>query len=188
MKNVGEGRGEQEERAEGWWWWWSCVCCKLRNKFLSRVRTQPRTLFVRSSLQNMDEEELPELVVVCARPVLLVTMHLALCLQMPGMMVGMHQMDGKIWQHHTQQSTASPCRVLDWQIDSSLLIQWIVMHGRSTLMESFVWLLPRLCVQRKRERETRGKEETRNKNVKEREIPPDSGLTCRHFVFLFLPL
>ena len=32
-----------------------------------------RALFVRSSLQNMDEEELPELVVVCARPVLHVT-------------------------------------------------------------------------------------------------------------------
>ena len=60
----------------------------------------------------MDEEELPELVVVCARPVLLVTMHLALRLQMPGMMVGMDQIDGKNWQH-TQQSTASPCRALD---------------------------------------------------------------------------
>ena len=47
----------------------------------------------------MDEEELPELVVVCARPVLLVSMHL---LQMPGMMVGMDQTDGEIWQH-TQQ-------------------------------------------------------------------------------------
>ena len=40
----------------------------------------------------------------------------------------------------------------------SLLIQWIVMHGRSSLMESFVWLLPFLCVQRKRERETIEKE------------------------------
>ena len=100
--------------------------------------------------EKLDEEELPELVVVCAKPVLLVTMHLALCLQMLGMMVGMDQMDGKIWQH-TQQSTASPCRAFDRQIDSSLLNQWIVMHGRSSLMESFVWLLPFLCVQRKRE-------------------------------------
>ena len=103
---------------------------------------------------------------VC-KAVLLVTMHLALCLQMPGMMVGMDQMDGKIRQH-TQQSTASPCRALDWQFDRSLLIQWIVMHGRSSLMESLVWLLPFLCVQGKRERETREKEETRNKNVEER--------------------
>ena len=117
----------------------------------------------------MDEEELPELVVVRARPVLLVTIHLALCPQMPGMTVGMDQMDGKIWQH-TQQSTASPCRALDWQIDSSLLIQWIVMRGRSSLMESFVWLLPFLCVQRKRERQERKKKQER-KNVKQRNPP-----------------
>ena len=53
-ENVGEERGEKEERAEGWWWWrvvvdgggggWCgvvvCVCV-LRNKFLSRVCTQP---------------------------------------------------------------------------------------------------------------------------------------------------
>ena len=51
-------------------------------------------------MQNMDEEELPELVVVCARPDLLV----ALCLQMPSMTVGMDQMDGKIWQHTTKHS------------------------------------------------------------------------------------
>ena len=53
-----------------------------------------RTLSVRSSLQNMAEEELPELVVVCARLVSPVTRHLELCFQMPGMMVGMDQMDG----------------------------------------------------------------------------------------------
>ena len=115
----------------------------------------------------MDEEELPELFVVCARLVLLVTMHLALCLQMPGMMVGMDQIDGKIWQH-TQQSTASPCKDLDWQIDSSLLIQWIVMHGRSSLMESFVWLLPFLCVKR-RERKRDKRERRNKKQERERE-------------------
>ena len=147
------------------------VCCKLRSKFLPRVLAQPVLFVFFHPCKNMDEEELPELVVVCARPVLLVTMHLALCFEMPGMMVGMDQMDGKIWQH-TQQSIASPRRALEWQIDSSLLIQWVVMHGRSSLMESFVWLLPFLCVQRKREIETRERErereETRNKIVKER--------------------
>ena len=108
MKNVGKGRGEKEERAEGgggggWWWSWAgvCVCCKLRDKFLSKVRTQP-VLFLFVHPEKLDEEELPELIKVCAKPVLLVTMHLALCLQMPGMMVGMDHMDGKIWQH-TQQ-------------------------------------------------------------------------------------
>ena len=62
-ENVGEERGEKEERAEEWWWWgvvwcgsvrgvvcvWcGVVCCgvvvcvcMLRNKFLSRVCTQP---------------------------------------------------------------------------------------------------------------------------------------------------
>ena len=81
---------------------------------------------------------------------------------------GWYGPDGrKIWQH-TQQSTASPCRALDWQIDSSLLIQWIVMHGRSSLMESFVWLLPFLCVLRKREREPRERERNK-KQERERE-------------------
>ena len=57
-ENVGEERGEKEERAEEWWWWWgwcgvvvcvvlcvwcggAVVCvCMLHNKCLSRVCTQ----------------------------------------------------------------------------------------------------------------------------------------------------
>ncbi len=31
-------------------------------------------------------------------------------------------------------------------MNSSFLIQWIVVHGRSSLMESLLWLIPFLCV------------------------------------------
>ena len=48
------------------------------------------------------------------------------------------------------------------------------MHGRSSLVEAFVWLLQFLCVQRKRERrkkkeERRKKKEERRKKKEERE-------------------
>ena len=45
--------------------WCGVVVCVsvLRNKFLSRVRTLPVLSFVRSSLQNLDEEELAHHVV-----------------------------------------------------------------------------------------------------------------------------
>ena len=42
------------------------------------------------------------------------------------------------------------------------------MDGRSLLMESLVWLLPFLCVQRKRGEKREEKRERRKKNVKER--------------------
>ena len=80
------------------------------------------------------------------------------------------------------------------------------MHDRSSLLESFVWLLPFLCVQRKRgEKETRKKKEERRRKKKEerrkkkeerrkkkeeereREIPPNSGLTYRDVSFFYLP-
>ena len=43
----------------------------------------------------------------------------------------------------------------DSQIHSSFLTQWIVVHGRSSLMESVVWLIPFLCVKRREKREER---------------------------------
>ena len=77
-----------------------CVC-KLRNKFLSRVCTQPVLfLFVHPCKSWLRKNwHITSLVttVACTSLALLVTMHLALCFQMPGMMVGMDQMDGKIW-------------------------------------------------------------------------------------------
>ena len=52
-----------------------------------------------------------------------------------------------------------------WQIDTSLLIQWIVVHDCSSLVESCVWLLP-FCVYREKEERTR---EERKKKERERE-------------------
>ena len=49
----------------------------------------------------------------------------------------------------------------DWQIDSSFLIPRVVPRGRSQLVESFVWLIPFLCVKRKRRE--RMKEKRREK-------------------------
>ena len=120
------------------------VCCKLRNKFLSRVRTQPVLFLFIHPCKTWTKKN-------CQNS--------SWCVQ------GRLEM----WQH-TQQSTASPCRALDWQIDSSLLIQWIVMRGRSSLMESFVWLLPFLCVQRERKRDKRGRRN--KKQEREREKSP----------------
>ena len=42
------------------------------------------------------------------------------------------------------------------------------MHGRSSLMESLVWLIPFLCVKRKEKEERRSK--TRDKMKREREV------------------
>ena len=41
------------------------------------------------------------------------------------------------------------------QIDSSLLTQWIMVHGRSSLMESLVSLIPFLCEKRREKDERR---------------------------------
>ena len=81
-----------------------CCVCMPRSKSLSMVRTQP-VLFpsVHSCKHCMEKNwQSSSLVttVACARLALLVMMHLALCLQMPGMMVDMDQKDGKIW-HYT---------------------------------------------------------------------------------------
>ena len=73
-ENVGEGRGEKEERAEGWWLWWGLVwCCVVlwsggvclytaQQNSVKGAYTA-RTLSVRSSLQNMAGEELAHHVV-----------------------------------------------------------------------------------------------------------------------------
>ena len=57
----------------------------------------------------------------------------------------------------------------DWQLSLSLLIRWTVVHGRSQLVESFVWLIPSLCVKRgekiKGSRENEGR--SRWKEMKE---------------------
>ena len=51
----------------------------------------------------------------------------------------------------------------------ALLIQWIVVHGRSSLMESLVWLLPFLCVQRRRGEKERRKKKRRKEEKKKEE-------------------
>ena len=51
---------------------------------------------------------------------------------------------------------------------------------RSQLVGSFVWLFPFLHEQRKK------REREKKKEKRKREIPPNSGLTYRHF-FLFYP-
>ena len=48
-------------------------------------------------------------------------------------------------------------------MDSSLLSQWIMVHGRSSLMESLVWLIPFLCVKRREKRREKMKEKRREK-------------------------
>ena len=83
-ENVGEERGEKEERAEEWWWrgegeeegvvgvvwWWCCVvlwCCGVCLCTAQQISIKgaytARTLFVRSSLQNMAREEVAHHVV-----------------------------------------------------------------------------------------------------------------------------
>ena len=78
------------------------VFCMLRNKFLSTARAQPVLFLFVHPCKNMAGEELAHHVVGNDSGMymaLMVPMHLALCLQMPSM-VGMDQMDGKIW-HYT---------------------------------------------------------------------------------------
>ena len=87
-------------------------------------------------------------------------MLLALCLQMPGMMVGMDQKDGKIW-HHTiyNELRAAPEEhpvllaeaPLNPKANQERMTQMMFeTHDGSSLVESVVWLIPFLCVQRKR--------------------------------------
>ena len=152
-ENVGQERREKEERAEGWLWWWvggvvvcvvlcvwcGVVCCgvvvcvcMLRNKFLSRVCTQPRScVVIRKGTAKSGACDVIRL------------------------------NTGKLTKFRHSKY---------WQIDSSLLIQWIVVRGRSSLMESLVWLIPILCVQRKRgeKEERRKKKEERRKKKEER--------------------
>ena len=55
----------------------------------------------------------------------------------------------------------------------ALLIQGVVVHGRSSLVESFVWLFPFLCAQGKRrekkEEKTRTREKEKEKKKRTRE-------------------
>ena len=80
---VGEERGEKEERAEGWWWrgergrrkvwlvwcgggvvlWCGGVCLCTAQQISIKGAYTARTLFVRSSLQNMAREEVAHHVV-----------------------------------------------------------------------------------------------------------------------------
>ena len=70
-ENVGEVRGEKEERAEGWWWWrlvWcgGCVvlCCGVCLYAAQQISIKGAyTARTRSSLQNMAGEELAHHVV-----------------------------------------------------------------------------------------------------------------------------
>ena len=55
------------------------------------------------------------------------------------------------------------------QVDSFLLIQWIVVHGRSSLMESFVWFIPFMCVKRREKREDEIEKKRENERENERE-------------------
>ena len=76
--------------------------CVAQQITLKRAQSA-HILSVRLSMQTWPKKKLTgtslTTTVACARPVQLVTMHLALCLQMPGMMVGMDQKDGKIWHY-----------------------------------------------------------------------------------------
>ena len=54
----------------------------------------------------------------------------------------------------------------NWQIDSSFLILWVVVHGRSSLVESFVLSIPFLCVRGKREIEREGEREREEMKMK----------------------
>ena len=56
---------------------------------------------------------------------------------------------------------SSVCK--DCQIDSSLLTQWIMVLGRSSLMESLVWLTPFLCEWR---RESEREDERQYQGIK----------------------
>ena len=86
------------------------------------------------------------------------------------------------------------------------LIQWIVVHGRSSLMESLVWLIPFLCVDllsvggvvcllnsvsvctEKKMREERGEKESKREQEKAKERnPANSGFIYRHFPLFFYP-
>ena len=68
------------------------------------------------------------------------------------------------------------------ELHASLVSGWKMCYipylcvDSSSLVESFVWLTPFLCVQRKR-REKKKRED--NKKKKKTQIPPISGLTYR---------
>ena len=74
-----------------------CVAQKVTTKGACAARALSVCLFLQTWLENNWQSSSLVTTMACARPVFLVTVHLALCLQMPGMMVGMDQMDGKIW-------------------------------------------------------------------------------------------
>ena len=69
----------------------------------------------------------------------------------------------------------SVCRVIclvssvckDWQIDSSLLTQWVMVLGRSQLVESLVWLIPFLCEKRREKMKEKMKEKIRRSRENE---------------------
>ena len=77
-----------------------CVAQQVTVKGACTARTLSVCSFLQTRLEKNWQSSLLVKTVACTRLVLLVTMHLALCLQMPGMMVGMDQKDGKIW-HYT---------------------------------------------------------------------------------------
>ena len=85
----------------------SFVCCATNQSQGSANGPHSFCSFTRA---NMAEEELAALLALttkaaCVKQVFLVTMHLALCLQMPGLMVGMDQKDVKNLALHILQRT-----------------------------------------------------------------------------------
>ena len=65
----------------------------------------------------------------------------------------------------------------NWQRNSSLLTQWIMMHDHSSLMESLIWLTSFQCVKRREKREKeerRWKRKWRETEMKRNDIKDDS--------------
>ena len=55
-------------------------------------------------------------------------------------------------------------------LTAPFFIQWIVVHDRSSLVESIDWLNPFLCVKREERREKREREERREERKRKRKI------------------